>query len=206
MNTERRLSVSKELFEPLSAYGELGWKGRWHENHGNWLLVFSGLVCLAGFGWIAFSDPANPSVSPGKPTLQFPVDRDGQIIIPPPETTAVIRILGANITEGVIRAAVYESPETFQKPELAVVSETLAVNDEGFSILPLTVSELPERIAIAAYYDANNDGTLNRNLLGIPTEPYGFSNRARNMIGPPKFEDAVFDRPDPGTVVDLLIW
>jgi uncharacterized protein (DUF2141 family) len=198
--------VSKELFEPLSAYGEHGWKGRWRENHGNWLLLFSGLVCLIGFVWIAMIDPKKKNVSPGKPTLQLPIDESGRIIAPPPETTAVISISGTNVGKGMIRAAIYESRETFQKPELAVVSESLAVSSEGVAILPVTVAELPKKIAIAAYYDANNDGTLNRNLFGMPTEPYGFSNRARNLMGPPSFDDAVINRPPPGTVVKLLIW
>ncbi len=46
--------------------------------------------------------------------------------------------------------------------------------------------------AISAFYDTNHNGELDKNLLGIPTEPYGFSNNARGSFGPAKFEDAAF--------------
>jgi uncharacterized protein (DUF2141 family) len=44
--------------------------------------------------------------------------------------------------------------------------------------------------AVAVYHDANNDGKLNTNALGIPKEAYGFSNNARPMFSAPTFEDA----------------
>lgn len=44
--------------------------------------------------------------------------------------------------------------------------------------------------AIAVYHDANNDGKLNTNALGIPKESYGFSNNARSMFSAPSFEEA----------------
>ncbi|BAZ10193.1 hypothetical protein NIES4071_20070 [Calothrix sp. NIES-4071] len=34
----------------------------------------------------------------------------------------------------------------------------------------------PGNYAIAVIHDTNNDGALNRNVLGIPTEGFGFSN------------------------------
>lgn len=44
--------------------------------------------------------------------------------------------------------------------------------------------------AIAVIHDANNDGTLNRNALGIPTEGFGFSRNPRIVTGPPKFSES----------------
>ena len=46
------------------------------------------------------------------------------------------------------------------------------------------------RYAVAAYQDLDDDGTLDRSALGIPTEPYGFSNDARGRYGPPSFDAA----------------
>ena len=50
----------------------------------------------------------------------------------------------------------------------------------------------PGTYAATAYLDKNNNGKIDKNLLGKPTEPYGFSNNARGMFGPPKFEEARF--------------
>lgn len=47
--------------------------------------------------------------------------------------------------------------------------------------------------AVLAYQDENGNGELDRNLLGIPKEPYGFSRDARSKFGPPGFEDAAFE-------------
>jgi uncharacterized protein (DUF2141 family) len=47
--------------------------------------------------------------------------------------------------------------------------------------------------AVLAYQDENGNGELDRNLIGIPKEPYGFSRDARSKLGPPGFEDAAIE-------------
>ena len=47
--------------------------------------------------------------------------------------------------------------------------------------------------AIAVFQDKNGDGKLNKNLFGIPKEPYGFSANKYGKFGPPAFEDVAFD-------------
>lgn len=60
--------------------------------------------------------------------------------------------------------------------------------------LNLQVSSLPKgRYAIALFHDANGDGTLNVNFMGIPKEGYGVSNNAYNTFSAPKYNDASFD-------------
>lgn len=44
--------------------------------------------------------------------------------------------------------------------------------------------------AVAVVHDANSDGTLNRNVIGIPTEGFGFSNNPMIRTGPPKFGES----------------
>ena len=61
---------------------------------------------------------------------------------------------------------------------------------------PGTVScvfeHVPEgRVAIAVMHDANQNGALDRSLLGFPTEGFAFSRDARpGTFSPPSFEDA----------------
>jgi uncharacterized protein (DUF2141 family) len=50
----------------------------------------------------------------------------------------------------------------------------------------------PGQYAIQAYHDKNGNRKLDTGLFGIPKEPYGFSNNARNPFGPPKFDDVKF--------------
>jgi len=49
------------------------------------------------------------------------------------------------------------------------------------------------RYAIAVYQDLNFNDVLDKSFIGRPTEPYGFSNDARSMFGPPRFEAALFE-------------
>jgi uncharacterized protein (DUF2141 family) len=47
--------------------------------------------------------------------------------------------------------------------------------------------------AVIAWQDENGNNELDRNLIGIPKEPYGFSRDARAKFGPPSFEDAAIE-------------
>lgn len=57
--------------------------------------------------------------------------------------------------------------------------------------LEVTYHGLPEgRYAVTAFHDENGNGEMDFNVLGIPTEGYGFSNDAAGFMGPPKFDQA----------------
>ena len=57
--------------------------------------------------------------------------------------------------------------------------------------LVVTYHGLPEgRYAVTAFHDENGNGEMDFNVLGIPTEGYGFSNDAAGFMGPPKFDQA----------------
>ena len=47
--------------------------------------------------------------------------------------------------------------------------------------------------AVSCYHDRNGNGKLDKNTIGIPVEPYGFSNDARGSFGPPKYKKARFN-------------
>lgn len=46
--------------------------------------------------------------------------------------------------------------------------------------------------AVRLFHDANDNGELDPNYMGIPKEAYGFSNDARDRFGPPSFDEAAF--------------
>ena len=47
--------------------------------------------------------------------------------------------------------------------------------------------------AISLFVDSNNNKIIDKNLLGIPTEQYGFSNNATGFLGSPSYNDASFN-------------
>ncbi|KQV48291.1 hypothetical protein ASC95_20295 [Pelomonas sp. Root1217] len=58
-----------------------------------------------------------------------------------------------------------------------------------FSVVLKNLPEGP--LAISLFQDANANGRLDMNPMGIPVEPFGFSNNAAGSFGPPQFEQAV---------------
>lgn len=59
----------------------------------------------------------------------------------------------------------------------------------------------PGTYALRAVHDINANGDIDVNKLGIPTEPFAFSNDAIGRMGPPGFKEASFVvRPGTGTI------
>ncbi len=50
----------------------------------------------------------------------------------------------------------------------------------------------PGTYAVQAWHDENDNGRIDRDLIGIPTEGIGLSRNAPIRLGPPSFEDAAF--------------
>ena len=48
------------------------------------------------------------------------------------------------------------------------------------------------KLAMALYQDMNSDGKINKNFVGVPTEPYAFSNDYKPVIRQPKFKECEF--------------
>lgn len=59
------------------------------------------------------------------------------------------------------------------------------------------------KYAVAIYHDVNSDGELNTNFIGIPKEPYGFSNNSMGMFGPPSFEEASFSFENAEQLIEI---
>jgi uncharacterized protein (DUF2141 family) len=61
-----------------------------------------------------------------------------------------------------------------------------------------------DQYAAVAFQDLNGNGKLDKNFLGIPKEPFGFSNHARASGGPPKFAAASVGLSPNGTTAITL--
>lgn len=59
--------------------------------------------------------------------------------------------------------------------------------------LTATISDLEYgEYAIATYQDLDSDGKIGKNFVGIPTDPYGFSNNYVPKLKAPAFKDCAF--------------
>ncbi len=82
-------------------------------------------------------------------------------------------------------------------------SQTARVTDD--SQLLLVVGDLPVgKYAVSIFHDVNSNGELDTGFLGIPKEPYGFSNNVNSMT-PPSFEDALFTFSSESNEVEIRL-
>ncbi|MDE0530464.1 MAG: DUF2141 domain-containing protein [Albidovulum sp.] len=59
--------------------------------------------------------------------------------------------------------------------------------------------------AVSVFHDENGNGDLDTNLLGMPTEGYGFANDATGQMGPPEFEAASVQVGDASVLASLKL-
>ncbi|MDG2381338.1 MAG: DUF2141 domain-containing protein [Pirellulaceae bacterium] len=115
----------------------------------------------------------------------------------------LIEIAGVQPGKGKIQIAIFDNPHVFPDQAKALRLAWCAADGETVDV---NLSELPPgEYAIAAFQDANNDGVLNRNALGIPTEVYGFSNDARGRFGPPDYRLVVLDATADRTRLPIIL-
>ncbi len=62
----------------------------------------------------------------------------------------------------------------------------------------------PGTYAVRLMHDENDNGKLDRNLVGMPTEGYGFSNNPRVMRAA-TFEEASFELPQEGADIRIVL-
>jgi uncharacterized protein (DUF2141 family) len=87
--------------------------------------------------------------------------------------------------DGAVYYALFERENFLQQPTAVAKSEA-ATPTTTFRDLQ------PGIYAVTVFQDLNGNGKLDRNLVGAPTEPLGFSNDARGNMGPPNFDAAAF--------------
>jgi len=63
----------------------------------------------------------------------------------------------------------------------------------------------PGTYAVQVFHDENDNLTIDRNFLGLPTEGMGFSNNAPFRFGPPSFRDAAIAVGSDGARVTLRL-
>ncbi len=91
-----------------------------------------------------------------------------------------------DVSKGRIRLTVYKDETSFLEQSAAKFDAPL--DDTGLALFALEGLEAGD-YAFITYLDENNDGKLNRNILGKPKEPYIFSNNFKPKLRKPEFDD-----------------
>lgn len=103
-----------------------------------------------------------------------------------------VKILNIENSTGSVACALFESSTGFPSEFLHAATNVMIIKIRkaqarcDFEDIP------PGTYAMVVIHDANMNGKLDANMIGIPTEGYGFSNDAKGTLGAPSFSAANF--------------
>ena len=103
----------------------------------------------------------------------------------PGPATVTVKVTGLRSEKGQVKIAVFNSSASWLGDHPAYSSTHAAASRSV--IWKLTGVPYGE-YGLAVFHDENKNGKMDKNVLGIPQEAYGFSNNMRVIFGPPKWE------------------
>lgn len=101
-----------------------------------------------------------------------------------------ITIQKINSEKGKMMFALYDSEKNYMNEKKAYDKGIATIKNGKATIKFNNLKK--GKYAFVFFHDKNSDNKLNTNLLGIPTEKYGFSNNASGLLGPPSFQKSSF--------------
>lgn len=115
----------------------------------------------------------------------------------------VVHVQGLSRAQGHLLVLVADSAAVWDGQAPRGAAQKLPVT----SLAPMAVkfAQLPAgRYAVQVMHDANDNGKLDTNFVGMPTEAYGFSNNP-SLMRKARFDEAAFDLPAAGTAITVTL-
>ena len=103
-----------------------------------------------------------------------------------------VNISNIHSNKGQLYVGLFNDAEHFPKKE-STYKYVIVQAMEGTVSVSFTVPT--GNYAVSVFHDANENGMLDTNFLGAPTEYYGFSNNARSLFSAPSFKDCMISCP-----------
>ena len=118
------------------------------------------------------------------------------VALPVPAAELAVEIREIRSADGRLFVAVHgpETKATFPagNATVAAVRRRAHAGTSRFVLQDLP----PGRYAVNAFHDENGNGELDTNLVGVPSEGYGFANDPDAPFGPPDFDAAAVEVGD----------
>lgn len=116
--------------------------------------------------------------------------------------TLIVKVTGLRSQKGQVRIAVFNSPESWLGDHPAY-NATIDVDGQS---LTWRLNDIPYGdYGIAVLHDENKNGKMDNNVLGMPKEPYGFSNNLRVTFRAPKWDRGKFAVRNPTTEISIEV-
>jgi uncharacterized protein (DUF2141 family) len=121
------------------------------------------------------------------PQVKEEVKADGKL-------TVIVN--GFNSETGNCRFAIDNSKYVYERDDTVWIGKVLPIINKKV-IVVIDSLEYGE-YAVRVFHDENKNEVIDTNILGIPTEDYGYSNNASSWFGPPSWDKAkfIFNKPE----------
>ncbi|WP_299887693.1 DUF2141 domain-containing protein [uncultured Lacinutrix sp.] len=113
----------------------------------------------------------------------------------------VVNISNINTIEGTLVIGLYDNESNFLKKRIKGKLEKVSQSTASVTFTNIE----PGDYAISLFHDANDNKKMDTFIFGIPKEDYGTSNNAKGIMGPPKWEDAVFTVKDKNVIQNIKL-
>ena len=141
------------------------------------------LACVILFSVVVSLSPPPPAQSGGPGTI-------------------ILKVTGLHSGKGQVKIAVFNSSETWLGDHPAY-NATIDVDGQSVTWKLNDVSY--GDYGVAVFHDENSNGKMDKNLLGMPLEPYGFSNNLRIILGAPKWDKGKVAVRNPTTEISIEV-
>jgi uncharacterized protein (DUF2141 family) len=131
-------------------------------------------------------------------------------------SSSPLRVLGGGVLsvvvsgiasgEGTVRVVIYNSQDKFLERDGYVFKQTISVGNKKSVKLDF---QMPHGYySVSAYHDINDNHLLDRNGIGVPTEPYAMSNNPTVKWRKPTFNETkfAFNQTNQTISLDLKQW
>ncbi len=108
--------------------------------------------------------------------------------------TLTIKLTDVKSTKGHLMLLLCNKEKAWMKEEGSIIR--FIVRADSLTAEGLTFHLQPGEYAISIIHDLDGNQKLDENILGVPVEPFGFSNNPLITTGPPDYEDCTFENSE----------
>lgn len=115
--------------------------------------------------------------------------------------TIIIEFPNISPSQGMVEVSLYDKSEAFLvKDQFIQKRRAKIVNGRA----EIVCENIPfGKIAVGSYHDVDNDETYDKNIIGLPAEPYAFSKPPSCNWRKPRFEEVCIDFTRSGQVIKM---
>ena len=113
-----------------------------------------------------------------------------------------VQLSGIEKNEGVVRVALFSDEHAFESSQPTSQAKAPARVEDVWVTFE---NVAPGRYGISAFHDVNSNEKLDTSFVGLPKEPYGFSQNARGKFGPPGFKAIAFEMGSEPQTVEITL-